>query len=128
MGNPSPNIRSLTQAIIYLGTGLLEGTNINVKGPGEPPFARFCAPWIKATQLSAYLNARKIPGVSFMPVFYTPSGDAHYPYSGEHCEGVEVLLNDRNALDAPELGIEAVAALWKLYPTNSRSTPSTACC
>ena len=114
--NPSPNIRSLTQATIYLGTGLIEGTNVNVKGPVEPPFARFCAPWIKATQLAAYLNARRIPGVSFMPVFYTPSGDEHYPYRGEHCEGVEVLLNDRNALDAPELGIEAVAALWKLYP------------
>ena len=27
------------------------------------------------------------------------------------------MLNDRNVLDAPELGIEAVAALWKLYPT-----------
>jgi uncharacterized protein YbbC (DUF1343 family) len=114
--NPSPNIRSLTQAVIYLGTGLLEGTNINVKGPVEPPFARFCAPWITATQLASYLNARKIPGVSFMPVFYTPSGDAHYPFIGEHCEGVEVLLNDRNVLDAPELGIEAVSALWKLYP------------
>ena len=114
--NPSPNIRSLTQATIYLGTGLVEGTNVNVKGPGEPPFARFCAPWIKATQLGAYLNARKIPGVSFMPVFYTPGGEALYPYRGEHCEGVEVLLNARNLLDAPELGIEVVSALWKLYP------------
>ncbi len=114
--NPSPNIRSLTQATIYLGTGLVEGTNVNVKGPGEPPFARFCAPWIKATQLAAHLNARRIPGVSFMPVFYTPSGDAHYPYIGEHCEGVEVLLKDRDALDAPELGVEVVAALWRLYP------------
>jgi uncharacterized protein YbbC (DUF1343 family) len=114
--NPSPNIRSLTQATVYLGTGLVEGTNVNVKGPVEPPFARFCAPWVTATQLSAYLNTRKIPGVRFMPVFYTPSGEEHYPFRGEHCEGVEVMLSDRNALDAPELGIEVVAALWKLYP------------
>ena len=106
--NPSPNIRSLTQATIYLGTGLVEGTNVNVKGPVEPPFVRFCAPWITATQLSAYLNERKIPGVRFMPVFYTPSGEEHYPYRGEHCEGVEVMLSDRNVLDAPELGIEVV--------------------
>jgi uncharacterized protein YbbC (DUF1343 family) len=114
--NPSPNIRSLTQATIYLGTGLVEGTNVNVKGPVEPPFVRFCAPWITATQLGAYLNSRRIPGVRFMPVFYTPSGEEHYPYRGEHCEGVEVTLSDRNVLDAPELGIEVVAALWKLYP------------
>ena len=26
------------------------------------------------------------------------------------------MLSDRNVLDAPELGIEVVAALWKLYP------------
>ena len=31
-------------------------------------------------------------------------------------EGVEIIVNDRNALDSPELGIEAVSALWKLYP------------
>jgi uncharacterized protein YbbC (DUF1343 family) len=114
--NPSPNIRSLTQSIVYLGTGLLEGTNVNVKGPVEPPFERFCAPWIKATELAAYLNARKIPGAGFMPMFYVPAGEEHYPFRGEHCEGVETIVTNRNILDAPELGIEAVAALWKLYP------------
>jgi len=114
--NPSPNIRSLTQSIVYLGTGLLEGTNVNVKGPTEAPFERFCAPWIVATQLSAYLNARRIPGASFMPIYYVPAGEERYPYRGEHCEGVEVIVTDRNALDAPELGVEAVSAIWKLYP------------
>lgn len=114
--NPSPNIRSLTQAMLYPGIGLIEGTNVNVKGPGEPPFVRFGAPWIQATELAAYLQARKIPGVSFMPVTYVPSGSEHYPYIGKRVEGVEIIINDRNALDAPELGIEAVSALWKLYP------------
>jgi uncharacterized protein YbbC (DUF1343 family) len=33
-------------------------------------------------------------------------------------EGVEIIVNDRNALDAPELGIEAASALWKLYPNH----------
>jgi uncharacterized protein YbbC (DUF1343 family) len=114
--NPSPNIRSLTQLITYLGTGLIEGTNVNVKGPVEPPFVRFGAPWIVGTQLADYLNKRKIPGVSFMAVSYTPTGEERYPYRGQRVEGVEIQVNDRNILDAPELGIEAVAALWKLYP------------
>jgi uncharacterized protein YbbC (DUF1343 family) len=116
--NPSPNIRSLTQAMTYPGTGLIEGTNVNVKGPVEPPFVRFGAPWIVATQLAAYLNARKIPGVSFMAISYTPTGEERYPYRGERVEGVEIVVNDRNAVDAPELGVEAVSALWKLYPKN----------
>ena len=70
----------------------------------------------QATKLSAYLNDRKIPGAAFMPIFYVPAGEEHYPYRGERCEGVEVIVNDRNTLDAPELGIEAVSAIWKLYP------------
>jgi uncharacterized protein YbbC (DUF1343 family) len=114
--NPSPNIRSLTQQMVYPGTALIEGTNVNIKGPVEPPFVRFGAPWIVASQLAAYLNARKIPGVSFMAISYTPSGQERYPYRGERVEGVEIIVNDRNALDAPELGIEAVSAFWKLYP------------
>jgi uncharacterized protein YbbC (DUF1343 family) len=114
--NPSPNIRSLNQAIVYLGTGLIEGTNVNVKGPTGEPFVRFGAPWISGTKLAQYLNAREIPGASFMAVSYTPTGEEHYPYRGERVEGVEVQVTDRNTLDAPELGIEVVSALWKLYP------------
>lgn len=114
--NPSPNLRSLTQAMVYPGINLLASANIAFKGI-DTPFERFGAPWIVATQLAAYLNTRKIPGVSFMPVYFTPvSQEPNYQYVGKKCEGVEVEVNDRNALDAPELGIEAASALWKLYP------------
>jgi uncharacterized protein YbbC (DUF1343 family) len=114
--NPSPNLRSLAQAMVYPGINLLASANIAFKGI-DTPFERFGAPWIVATQLAAYLNARKIPGVSFMPVYFTPtSEEPHYHYIGQKCEGVEVVVNDRNALDSPELGIEAASALWKLYP------------
>lgn len=114
--NPSPNLRSLTQAMVYPGVNLLASANIAFKGI-DTPFERFGAPWIVATQLAAYLNARKIPGLSFMPVYFTPlSQEPRYQYVGQKCEGVEVVVNDRNAVDAPELGIEAASALWKLYP------------
>ena len=66
---------------------------------------------------AAYLNARAIPGVSFLPVSYVAAGDKLYPFAGQRVEGVEILLHDRARLDAPELGVEAVAALWKLYGT-----------
>lgn len=114
--NPSPNLRGMAQAAAYAGTALLEPTNVNLKGPAEQPFVRFGAPWIRGINLAAYLNARNIPGVRFMPVTYTPTGDAHYPYVGQRVEGVEINILDRDALDAPELGVEVVSALWKLYP------------
>ncbi len=113
--NPSPNLRSLTQAIVYPGVGLLEGSNLSVGRGTDTPFVRLGAPWVHGTELAAYLNARKIAGLSFIPVFFTPEGDPKYPYHGQRCEGVELIVNDRNALDGPELGIEIASAIWKLY-------------
>ncbi len=115
--NPSPNLRSVSQATAYAGTALLEGTNVNVKGPGDAPFLRFGAPWIDGAELAAYLNARAIPGVSFLPVRYVAASDKLYPFAGRPVEGVEILIHARDRLDAPELGVETVAALWKLYGT-----------
>ena len=115
--DPSPNLRSVAQATAYAGTALLEGTNVNIKGPDGAPFLRFGAPWIRGEELAAYLSARVIPGVRFRPVVYVAASDRLYPYAGQHVEGVEIDIRDRNRLDAPTLGVEAVAALWKLYGT-----------
>src|SRR4029077_16004068 len=81
----------------------------------DTPFEVVGAPWIKSRELSAYLNARGIAGVRFVPVTFNP---APSNYSGVKCEGVNVVLTERNALDAPELGIELAAALQRLYPAN----------
>ena len=113
--DPSPNLRSLAQATAYAGTALLEGTNVNVKGPGGTPFLRFGAPWINGAALAAYLNARAIPGIGFLAVTYVPAPDKLYPFAGQRVEGVEIVIRDRNRLDAPALGVEVVAALWQLY-------------
>jgi len=113
--DPSPNLRSLAQATAYAGTALLEGTNVNIKGPGGTPFLRFGAPWIRGEQLAAYLNARAVPGVGFQPVTYVAASDQLYPYAGQKIEGIRIILRDRDRLDAPALGVELVAALWTLY-------------
>ena len=49
----------------------------------------------------------------FVPTTFTPSSSN---YAGQKCEGVNILLVDRNTLDGPELGIELASALRKLYP------------
>lgn len=113
--DPSPNLRSVAQANAYAGTALLEGTNINIKGPGGAPFLRFGAPWIRGEALARYLNARGIKGVGFRPVSYVAANDKLYPYAGQQVEGVEIVIRDRDRLDAPALGVETVAALWKFY-------------
>jgi uncharacterized protein YbbC (DUF1343 family) len=113
--NPSPNLRSVTEAALYPGVGLIEGTNVSVGRGTDTPFEVLGAPWMKARELAAYLNARAIAGVRFVPITFTPTSSN---YAGQKCEGVNLVLTDRNALDAPEMGIELAAALKKLYPAD----------
>jgi uncharacterized protein YbbC (DUF1343 family)/CubicO group peptidase (beta-lactamase class C family) len=121
--SPSPNLRTVTEAVLYPGVALIEGTNVSVGRGTDTPFELVGAPWIKSRELAAYLNGRGIAGVRFVPVTFTPTAAV---YNGQKCEGVNVILTERNALDAPELGIELASALRKLYPEDFKLERMTA--
>ena len=111
--NPSPNLRDLEEATIYPALGLVEGTNISVGRGTDTPFELFGAPWIDGSALAESLNQRALPGVRFYPADFTPARP--YPYAGQVCHGVRILVTDRNVLDTPELGVEIASALHRLY-------------
>jgi uncharacterized protein YbbC (DUF1343 family) len=113
--DPSPNMRSLEEAILYPGIGMIEATNISVGRGTDTPFEIVGAPWVKPVELATYLNAREIGGVRFTPIEFTPENSE---YARQRCGGVRMVATDRNEIDAPELGIEVAAALHSLYPTN----------
>ena len=115
--NPSPNLRSLNQATLYPGVGLVEGTNISVGRGTDTPFELVGAPWVNGRQLADYLNGRNLSGVRFVPMDFTPS-DSNY--KGQKCGGINLVVVERNAFDAPELGVELASALHKLYPDQFR--------
>jgi uncharacterized protein YbbC (DUF1343 family)/CubicO group peptidase (beta-lactamase class C family) len=111
--NPSPNMRSLTAATLYPGIGMIEATNISVGRGTDTPFEVVGAPWIVPVDLARYLNGRQLGGVRFVPVTFTPASSQ---YANQKCGGVDIFVTDRNALDAPETGLEIAAALHTLYP------------
>ncbi|MBI5632784.1 MAG: DUF1343 domain-containing protein [Nitrospirae bacterium] len=113
--NPSPNLRSLTEAILYPGVAIVEGSNLSVGRGTDTPFEILGAPWINAERLAEYLNSKNIPGVSFRPVRFTPNSDA---YKNKTCQGVRITLTDRQTLNVADMGIEIVSALHKLYPAD----------
>lgn len=113
--NPSPNLRSLTQATLYPGVALIEGTNVSVGRGTDTPFEVLGAPWIKPRQLADYLNRRNIAGVRFVPANFTPRSSR---YENIPCGGVNIVVTDRSLLDSPQLGIELAVALRKLYPAD----------
>ncbi|MBI5098951.1 MAG: DUF1343 domain-containing protein [Nitrospirae bacterium] len=115
--NPSPNLRSLTEAVLYPGVAMAEGANVSVGRGTDTPFELLGAPWINAEKLSGYLNSRHIQGVKFSPSHFTPNSDH---YKNKLCHGVKILLTDRQTLDSAALGIEIISALHKLYPKDFR--------
>jgi uncharacterized protein YbbC (DUF1343 family) len=110
---PSPNLRTLTQAALYPGVAVVEGSNVSVGRGTDTPFELFGAPWVDGRDLADYLNDRAIQGVRFEPADFTPQT---HRYKNEVCQGVRISLTDRQALDSPALGIEIVSALHRLYP------------
>jgi uncharacterized protein YbbC (DUF1343 family) len=113
--NPSPNLRNVTEAALYPGIGMIEGTNISVGRATDTPFELVGAPWIEPSTLAAWLNAREIDGVRFVPVNFTPTDSR---YANQSCGGVSIIVTNRDALDAPELGLEIASALLHLYPND----------
>jgi len=111
--NPSPNLRSLEAATLYPGVAIVEGTNVSVGRGTDTPFEMLGAPWIKAREFADYLNRRNIAGVRFVPLSFKPKSSI---YAGEICNGVNLIVTDRNVLDSPELGVELASALFNLYP------------
>jgi uncharacterized protein YbbC (DUF1343 family)/CubicO group peptidase (beta-lactamase class C family) len=111
--NPSPNLRDLEEAALYPALGLIETTNISVGRGTDTPFEIIGAPWIHGPALAAYLNREDIPGVRFYATQFTP--EKPYPYGGQLCSGVRILVTDRNVLDGPELGVEIASALHRFY-------------
>jgi uncharacterized protein YbbC (DUF1343 family)/CubicO group peptidase (beta-lactamase class C family) len=113
--NPSPNMRSLTEATLYPGVGLLETTNVSVGRGTDTPFALVGAPWLDGQRLAAYLNERRVAGVRFVPVRFTPTASV---FKGEECGGVNIVVTDRAQFRSVTTGIEIAAALRKLFPAD----------
>jgi len=116
--NPSPNIRSLTQALLYSGVGLLEATNLSVGRGTETPFEVVGAPWITdPVALADALDALDMPGVTFQPINFQPTASV---YAGQKVGGVRLVVTDRDAVRPVTVGLTLGRTLIERYPTYFR--------
>lgn len=111
--NPSPNMRSLNQAILYPGIGLLETTNLSVGRGTDTPFEVLGAPWINGQELAAEIQKDHQPGMAFLPIRFTPTSSK---YKDELCGGVMMQITDRDRVRPLALGLSMARALRSLYP------------
>jgi uncharacterized protein YbbC (DUF1343 family) len=105
-------MRNMNEATLYPGIGAIEGTNISVGRGTDTPFEQIGAPWIDGPQLADTLNGRALPGIRFYPVRFTPISSK---YANQECQGVFLIVSDRNALRPVRVGLEIAAALNARY-------------
>ncbi len=111
--NPSPNMRSLNQAVLYPGVGLIEMTNVSVGRGTDTPFELVGAPWIDARKFASHLNHAGLAGVRFVPVKFVPTSSKH---EKETCGGVNIIVTDRAQFHPLSTGIQLMCSLKELFP------------
>jgi uncharacterized protein YbbC (DUF1343 family)/CubicO group peptidase (beta-lactamase class C family) len=110
--NTSPNMRNLTEAILYPGVGLLESA-VSVGRGTDTPFEVVGAPYVNDRQLAAELNRAGLSGIRFVPIRFTPQASV---FQGQECGGVYLLLTDRSACRVVEVGVLLALTLQRLHP------------
>jgi uncharacterized protein YbbC (DUF1343 family)/CubicO group peptidase (beta-lactamase class C family) len=110
--NPSPNMRSLTEALLYPGIGLLETTNLSVGRGTDTPFEVIGAPWLDGQRLAEALNRAGLAGARFVAVRFTPKSSK---FANEECGGVNIVITDRGALRPVATGVEIAYQLNLLH-------------
>jgi uncharacterized protein YbbC (DUF1343 family)/CubicO group peptidase (beta-lactamase class C family) len=113
--NPSPNMRSLTEATLYPGIGLMEYTNISVGRGTDTPFEIIGAPWMDGQKLAAFLNEKNLGGVRFVPIRFTPKASV---FKEENCNGINIVVTNREQFKSVKTGMEIALALRKLFPND----------
>ncbi len=110
----SPHIPQAKTALFYPATGIFGELGYVSIGVGYTlPFELIGAPWIDAEALADKLNARKVPGVVFRPIFFKPY---YSNFNGEQCQGVQIHLLDYKQAHLSDLQFIIVEALMELYP------------
>jgi uncharacterized protein YbbC (DUF1343 family) len=115
---PSPNLRSLNQAVLYPGVALVEGTNVSVGRGTDTPFEIVGAPYVAGDALAAAMERTGLPGVRFQATSFTPKSTV---FANEKCSGVKITITDRARFEPVKMGVALAMTLRTLYPTTFHS-------
>ena len=81
----------------------------------DTPFEVIGAPYVDDVRLAEELNRAELPGVSFVPIRFTPTYSVH---KGTNCGGVYIMLNDRDRCNVVDVGLQMAKTLYRLYPND----------
>jgi uncharacterized protein YbbC (DUF1343 family) len=112
---PSPNLPTLDSAIVYPGAVLVEGTMLSEGRGTTRPFELIGAPWADGERVAEAMNARRLPGVHFRPVFFEPTFQKHARHT---CGGCQLHVTDRTAFQPVRAAVELIAEFRRQDPAS----------
>ncbi|TCP59229.1 uncharacterized protein YbbC (DUF1343 family) [Tumebacillus sp. BK434] len=115
----SPNMPSLSTAIVYPGMTLFEGTNVTEGRGTTRPFEYFGAPWIEPSVLIGRFHEKGLPGVRLREVSFVPTFSK---YKDEVCRGAQVHVTDREQFRPVRTAVHLLEVIKELYPDDLRWT------
>ncbi|HEY4131362.1 MAG TPA: DUF1343 domain-containing protein, partial [Gemmatimonadaceae bacterium] len=122
---PSPNLPTLTSALVYPSLVPFEGSNVSV-GRGTPDaFQRFGASWMNAAAVADKLNGRHLPGVRFVVDPFTPHGAGDGKFNDVRIPGIRVDVTNRDAVQSGRVSAAILWALVTVHRDSFRVTPRT---
>ncbi|MCY3740008.1 MAG: DUF1343 domain-containing protein [Candidatus Poribacteria bacterium] len=122
---PSPNMPTLTTAVLYPGLCLFEGTNMSEGRGTTKPFEYIGAPWCNGERWAELLNDCQLPGVRFRPVVFTPAPVADTTkHAKQTCGGVAIHITDRERFRPIETALQMLSVLTTEYRDHFRFLPA----
>ena len=115
---PSPNLPTLTSALIYPALVAFEATNVSVGRGTSDAFQHVGAPWLRAREIVDLLQDRGIPGVKFLAEHFTPAAPTDGKFGGQSIPGVKIVVTDRDRVNAARVG---AALFWAIAQTSRDS-------
>ena len=122
---PSPNMPTLTTAVLYPGLCLFEGTNMSEGRGTTKPFEYIGAPWCDGERWAELLNNCQLPGVRFRPVVFTPAPVAETTkHAKQACGGVAIHMTDRERFRPIETALQMLSVLTTEYSDHFEFLPA----
>ena len=123
---PSPNIPTPLTALLYVGTCLFEGTNLNEGRGTETPFHVFGAPWLDAESIIGAIDPALSPGCRLSACVYTPRaipGRASNPrYRDQACRGIRLHVENPHNVRAFTTTVALLGAIRQRHPNEFQWT------
>lgn len=117
---PSPNMPDPQTALLYVGTCLFEGVNLNEGRGTDTPFQIIGAPWLDADKIIKAIHPRHRQHFHLEAISYTPvsmPGKSTNPlYRDELCRGIRISIEDPRLARPFRLVVALLSAIQDRHP------------